>query len=351
MTDHSEPIEAKSRIRHYLRQNAFEVAIYLVSFIALLSILLAVDAFDSVYHWSRGQENWELDEVVLAICVMGAVSLVFVLRRWVREYRDKREILKLSMDLGEALKAAKAADEAKSAFLATLSHELRTPLNTIKGYAELMESGMMGPIDPRYASYARDIRESGEQLLETINGMLDLTRVTSGGLDLRSEVIALRDEVRYSFKQLAEQASAKDIDLKNDVPEDLPIILADRQRIRQVLASLLGNAVKFSAAGTRVEVGASATPESVVVTVRDQGIGMDPKDLSRIVEPFVQLDSDFSREQEGAGLGLALTKRFVELHKGSLEFESAPGQGTTVIVTLPRPEATSDSALTGAAGG
>lgn len=334
----------------YLCSNAAELIVYLVCFAGLLSVLLAADAFDRLYRWTRLYEGWQLGEIFLALCAMGSVSLVFVLRRWALEYRDKRKILRLSAELTEALKAAKAADEAKSTFLATLSHELRTPLNTINGYAELMESGIMGPIDTRYVSYARDIRESGEHLLSIINGMLDLTRAASGSLDLQRESVDPRDLTIASFKMLAAQADAKDIELECDFPEDLPDILVDPQRMRQVFTNLVGNAVKFSPPGSRVTVSGKILADAVSIAVSDAGIGMDPKDLPRIVEPFVQLDGDLAREQEGAGLGLALVKRFVELHGGTLAFDTAPGRGTTASVTLPQTAAKPAAVLTQAAG-
>lgn len=334
----------------YLRRNAAELIVYIACFGGLLSVLLAADAFDRLYRWTRAHEAWQLDEIFLALCAMGIVSFLFVLRRWVLEYRNKREIMRLSADLADALKAAKSADEAKSTFLATLSHELRTPLNTINGYAEMMESGMMGPIDTRYVSYARDIRESGEHLLSIINGMLDLTRAASGSLDLQCKRVDPRDLIRDSLKALTPQADAKDIELEYEVAENFPAILADPQRMRQVIINLVGNAVKFSPPGARVKVAGKVQADAVRLTVSDEGIGMDPKDLPRIVEPFVQLDGEFAREQEGAGLGLALVKRFVELHGGRLAFETAPGQGTTVSVILPQAAEQPAAILTRAAG-
>lgn len=334
----------------HLRRNAAELIVYLGTFVGLLSVLLAADAFDRLYLWTRLHESWQLDEIILAVCAMGMVSLAFVLRRWALEYRDKRKIMRLSAELTEALKAAKAADEAKSTFLATLSHELRTPLNTINGYAELMESGMMGPIDTRYVSYARDIRESGEHLLSIINGMLDLTRAASGSLDLQCADVDLRKLTTATFKHVAPQADTKDIEFEGDFPEDFPAVFVDPQRMRQVLINLVDNAVKFSPPGSRVTVSGEILAGAVRLAVRDEGIGMDPKDLPRVVEPFVQLDGDFAREQEGAGLGLALVKRFVELHGGALAFDTAPGQGTTVSITLPLTAAGPAAVFTRAAG-
>jgi signal transduction histidine kinase len=334
----------------YLRRNAAELIVYGACFVGLLSVLLAADAFDRLYRWTRLYEDWQVDEIFLALCAMGIVSFFFVLRRWVLEYRDKRKIMRLSAELTEALKAAKSADEAKSTFLATLSHELRTPLNTINGYAELMESGIMGPIDARYVSYARDIRESGEHLLSIINGMLDLTRAASGSLDLQCTSVDPRDLTAASFKVLAAQADAKDIELAYDFSEGFPNIFADPQRLHQVFINLIGNAVKFSPPGSRVTVRGKVLGEAVSIDVSDQGIGMDPKEVWRICEPFVQLESDFDREQEGAGLGLALVKRFVELHGGTLSFETAIGRGTTATVNLPQAAALPAAVLTWAAG-
>ncbi len=340
MSEHNPARLRRFGITSGLRAFYGELLTYAVVFVVLLYVLHAVDAFDTLYAWSRAHEDWELDEIILAVLSVGTTGFVFVARRWHSEYRDKRAIRKLSEELEQALAAARAADETKSAFLANLSHELRTPLNAINGYAELMEAGFAGPINARYAGYAKNIRESGEHLLSLINDILEVTRAASDSIRLRREPIDLRSLGQRCFRLLGVRAAEQNISLRNLVAADLPPVCADSQRLQQVLTNLIGNAIKFSPAGAEIQLNASFVGDTVVIEVRDFGIGMDPAAVDRATEPFVQLDSGFARNHEGVGLGLALVKRFVELHGGTLDFNTAPGKGTAVFVTLPQPAAT-----------
>ncbi|WP_340117321.1 HAMP domain-containing sensor histidine kinase [Pelagibius sp. 7325] len=313
-----------------------ELLIYGMVCIALYLVLVHIDAFDMVYVLSRDHEAWDLDEAILAIASAGLTSFIFVVRRWRIEHKDKLQIEALTKDLHQALKSATAAHKAKSAFLASLNHELRTPLNAISGYAQLIESGFMGPIDERYAGYAKDIRESGEHLLAIVNDILDMTRIEAGKVRLYRENANLFEVTRECFKLLYLRAEKGGIALVNGVPNDLPLINVDVKRLKQIIINLVGNAVKFAPRDSQVSVTACTEGEAVVIKVCDQGIGMDPKDLEHALEPFSQIDSGLSRNHEGAGLGLAIVKYFVELHGGTLAFDTAPGRGTTVIVTLPQ---------------
>lgn len=313
-----------------------ELLIYVAVSVAMFLVLAPIDALERLHSFSRDQEDWELDEAVLAIMIAGFTSFIFVVRRWRIEHKDKLEIEALTDELQQALKSATAANKAKSAFLASLNHELRTPLNAISGYAQLIESGFMGPIDERYAGYAKDIRESGEHLLAIVNDILDITRLEAGKVRLYREKANLFDVTRECFKLLYLRAEKGGIALVNGVPNDLPLIDVDVKRLKQIIINLVGNAVKFAPSGSEVTVTAYTEGEAVVIKVRDQGIGMNQKDLARALEPFVQIDSGLSRNHEGAGLGLAIVKYFVELHGGTLMFDTAPGRGTTVTVTLPQ---------------
>jgi len=322
-------------LRNQLSENLAELLAYAACYVALVAVMVATDALDSFYAYSRAHEGWELDEIVLATVALGFTGFAFVVRRWRMEYKDKQRIQVLTEELQQALQAAHAADDAKAAFLATLSHELRTPINAISGYAQIMEGGLMGPIDARYAGYARNIRESGEHLLGLINNILEVTRAASGSIRLQRETVDLHALTRQCFMLMSVRAAEEGIDLVNRVPADFPAVSADSQRLGQVLINLVGNAVKFSPPGSAVTVSAAVRGGDLRIEVRDRGIGMTPEDAERALQPFVQIDNPLKKRREGAGIGLALVKRFVELHGGSLKLDSAPGRGTTAIVTLP----------------
>lgn len=241
--------------------------------------------------------------------------------------------------LEQTTRAAEVASRSKSEFLANMSHELRTPLNAIIGFAEILERGEATISDPRHKAYAKDIRESGEHLLAVINDILDVSRIEAGKLEVQVEPVDLREIAESAFRLVAQRAKAEGITLVDAIPEDLPPVPADARRLRQVLLNLLSNAVKFAPAGSKVTLRAEASPEFAWLELQDEGIGMAKDQLERAFEPFVQLDSGLNRKHEGSGLGLALCKRYVELHGGRITLESAPGRGTTARVELPRTQA------------
>jgi signal transduction histidine kinase len=238
--------------------------------------------------------------------------------------------------LTEAKLAAESASRAKTQFLANMSHELRTPLNAIIGFSDLMLSGMFGPIgSAKYREYAGDIHRSGHHLLDVINGVLDLAKIEAGRLEIAPEDVILAPLVDDCVGTLRVSADQRSVTLAGAVAADLPAVRADRRMLKQIMLNLLSNAVKFTPAGGNVTVGAALTADGkVTVSVTDTGIGIAPKDLARIFEPFQQAEATTARPHEGTGLGLAITKNLVELNGGVLTIESEVGVGTTVAVRL-----------------
>ena len=241
-------------------------------------------------------------------------------------------------ELAGALDEARIADRAKSEFLANVSHELRTPLNAIIGFSELIETQPFGKVgDPRYADYAENIRSSGEHLRDVINDILDLSaaQAADAPIDLvRVDPAVVIDAVLQIIRP---QAEAGAITLVRDVGGDLGVVTSNARRLKQVLLNLLSNAVKFTRRGGRVTVSARRDEGAgrLVIAVSDTGIGMSPDDIPMALTPFGQLEASLTRRYEGTGLGLPLAKSFVERLGGSLAISSAPGEGTTVTVTLP----------------
>jgi len=228
------------------------------------------------------------------------------------------------------------ASRMKSEFLANMSHELRTPLNGIIGFAELLVDEKVGPLSATQKEFLTDILSSGQHLLQLINDVLDLAKVEAGKMDVYPESVGLRqliDEVRALVSPLA---GRKNMDIRIDVAPELAVVTLDAQRFKQVLLNLLSNAVKFTDDHGRVDV--TVGPESpgrLKLEVRDTGIGIAEADLCKLFREFQQLDSGSARRYEGTGLGLALTKKIVEVQNGSIEVASVVGVGSTFTVILP----------------
>jgi protein-histidine pros-kinase len=252
----------------------------------------------------------------------------------IRDITARREV---EMRLVEASKA-------KSDFLASVSHELRTPLNAIIGFSEMIRDSVIGPLDARYREYGRDIHTSGSHLHKIINDILDISKIESGRLELRDEIVSIDETAEACRRTIAAMAEAAGVELTLNVSGALPCIRSDQVRFQQILLNLMSNAVKFTPAGGRVRVTASVEADGAVIAVEDSGIGMRPEDVAIALEPFRQIDGPLSRRFDGTGLGLPLAKALVELHGGRLEIESAPNAGTLVRIRLPLERMTSAAA-------
>ncbi len=238
--------------------------------------------------------------------------------------------------LDRSRRDAEEASRAKSHFLATMSHELRTPLNAIIGFSDIMATQVLGPVgNPKYLEYASDIRTSGQHLLTIINNVLDLSKVEAGRFELLEEEVQLLSTVSAGVKLVKQQANDSGISVKAEVAPELTL-LADERALKQIVINLLSNAVKFSHDGGSVWVNAFLDEAGMLVlSVKDNGIGIASKDVKRVLEPFRQADEPLIRKRTGTGLGLALVKSLVELHGGSIRIDSVFGAGTTVLLRFP----------------
>jgi signal transduction histidine kinase/HAMP domain-containing protein len=243
-----------------------------------------------------------------------------------------------------AKQAAEAASDAKTRFLANMSHELRTPLNAIIGFSEIISGEMFGAIsNAKYVDYATDIMRSGRHLLDVITSVLDLSRSQAGKIELKGEVVDLRYILMDCAKIVREQCKTAGLAL--DMPEikDALPVWGEKAKLRQIFLNLLSNAIKFTDPGGAVAIRALASDKQIAVEIADTGIGMSPADIEVAFTPFAQVDTRLARRYEGAGLGLPLTKAFVDLHGGELVLESAPGKGTNARVRLARVQAAEKS--------
>jgi signal transduction histidine kinase len=230
-------------------------------------------------------------------------------------------------------RALEIASGHKSEFLASMSHELRTPLNAVIGFSDVLLEGMFGELNERQGEYVRDIRDSGRHLLDLINEILDLSKVEAGRMELEPAELSLPELLEQGLALVRERAARQRLTVTLEVGDGVGTVWADEVKLKQVVVNLVTNAVKFTPEGGRVDVDARVVADEVVVTVRDTGIGIAPEDQARVFEAFQRGDRQAS--VEGTGLGLTLSKRFVELHGGRVWVESALGLGSTFAFAIP----------------
>ena len=241
---------------------------------------------------------------------------------------------RLFLEIADKSRQIEVASQHKSEFLANMSHELRTPLNAILGFSEVLAQGMFGGVNEKQAEYLHDILESGRHLLSLINDILDLSKIEAGRMELELSEFDLPQAIQNALTLVRERALRRGIALHYNINDRIGQIRADERKIKQVLLNLLSNAIKFTPEGGQIEVRAAPMDGRVEVAVSDTGIGIAPEDLETVFEEFRQVGTA-DKKAEGTGLGLALAKKFVELHGGRIWVESAVGRGSTFTFTLP----------------
>ncbi len=247
----------------------------------------------------------------------------------------ERKVEERTRELEQAVQELRRANVLKSQFLATMSHELRTPLNSVIGFSEMMADQLVGPLTPSQQEYLGHILASARHLLQLISDILDLSRIEQGRMVLDLQEVLLPELVESVQAKVIHQVASAGLSLQVELTPEIPSIQADPMRIREVLFNLLSNAIKFTPAGGTIWMRLRQDGEEAVVEVEDTGIGIRPEDQAAVFDEFVQAESTYHRRFEGAGLGLPLSKKLVELHGGRIELESELSKGTRVRFYLP----------------
>jgi two-component system cell cycle sensor histidine kinase PleC len=335
--------------------------VYLIaSVMAVIAVrLLVVNSFMPVLIAGTGVMTvgvalrcvWESDPIYLALggMIIALEAFFLLVARNLQETARDMLIFKaqkdsLISDLQRAKQNAEAernkaedANKAKSAFLATMSHELRTPLNAIMGFSEILKREMFGPLTVEaYKNYADDIHHSGHYLLTLINDILDLSRIEAGRRDLQEEPISVLVAVEEANHLLLMKAAEKRLDVRVEVSESLPKLMADRRGLNQIMINLLSNAIKFTPNRGWIEIKARrADNGGLAIIVRDSGPGIPTHEIDAALGAFSRGSFATKKAIDGAGLGLPIVKGLMEVHGGTIEIRSSEGSGTEVIVTFP----------------
>ena len=281
------------------------------------------------------------DEVVGALVVNRRVAgafadrIVGLLRTFASQSALAIENARLFSEIEDKSRQLEEANQHKSEFLASVSHELRTPLNAIIGFSEVMLERLFGEVNEKQEEYLNDILSSGRHLLSLINDILDLAKIEAGRMELELGAFDVPQAIDNTLMLVRERAMRRGITLERSVEPRLGEINGDERKVKQVLLNLLSNAVKFTPEGGRIEVRAVVADGTVEISVSDTGVGIAPEDHEAVFEEFRQVGSDYARRHEGTGLGLALARRFVELHGGRIWVKSQVGQGSTFTFAIP----------------
>ncbi|HEX3584085.1 MAG TPA: ATP-binding protein, partial [Thermoanaerobaculia bacterium] len=291
---------------------------------------------------------FDQDDVILLTAIANQAAVAIENQQLYKDlegltYALEQRVMERTNELREANLRLMAADRSKNQFLANMSHELRTPLNSIIGFSSVLLEGARESLAGRFYKFLENIHTAGNHLLELINDILDLSKIEAGKMELRADTFDLHDTVTAVERVMKGFAAEARVQIVSRVDADVPTVCLDEGRLKQILFNLLSNAVKFSPQGGPVAVnvsfiGRTQSPlgvDTVRIDVSDQGVGIAADELQRIFDEFYQTEQGRRSRKGGTGLGLSLTRNFVELHRGTIEVESTPGHGSTFTLYLP----------------
>ncbi len=304
--------EASQPQHLFLPQSQAELAIPLLVRNELIGVL---DVHSSI-------PNDFTDEDITTLEILGAQLAIAIQNA--RTFREQQETAERLREM----------DKLKTQFLANMSHELRTPLNSIIGFSRVILKGIDGPLTELQKTDLTSIHHSGQHLLSLINNILDLSKIEAGKMELNFEEIEIEPIIKGVMSTALALVKDKPVELRQEVDDDLPVVWADPTRIRQIVLNLVSNACKFTDEG-HVTLRATADPKYLTLSVSDTGVGIPKNQIDSIFEEFTQVDASTTRKVGGTGLGLPISRYFVEMHQGKIWVESAPGKGSTFHFTIP----------------
>jgi two-component system, cell cycle sensor histidine kinase PleC len=287
-------------------------------------------------------ETWQGSVFLQYIAMFGIIAVFILILGFLIYFSRRAESIiakqhELNLELTATAAAAESENRDKSMFLANISHELRTPLNAIIGFSEILGSELHDKLEMTHREYIRDINSSGKHLLSLINDILEFSKAEAGKLEVDLSELDATKMVKNSIRLMIPRADEAQVTLLEELPKQSFIIQSDAKKIKQVLLNLLSNSVKFTPQGGQVKVTAwhDQVRNRAMFVISDTGIGIAPKDISKVMAPFGQVDSELSRRYDGTGLGLPLSKKLVELLGGTFAIESQVGIGTTITLDMP----------------
>ena len=320
---------------------AFSLAAHLPSVILFVTAMLAPLAVRFVVDDALPIAFAPMTVIYAGLLISTSRDLShFIKRSLVLQHENEniiRDLQASEMALIAAKEVADAANKAKSEFLANMSHELRTPLNAILGFSEVLQNKEYVAVGgEKFREYAGDINQSGVHLLELIDDVLDLSKIEAHQYTLTKEYVDANSAIASILRMIKDRAVQKNITLVENLDSRAPTIFGDQRAFRQIVLNLLTNAVKFTPAGGTITIGSMIESDTQTsVCVSDTGIGIKAEDMSLVMEPFGQAEPSDSREHEGTGLGLPLSKGLMEMHEGTLKIESKIHKGTLVTIRFP----------------
>jgi len=256
-------------------------------------------------------------------------------KRWQAQQELEKKVEERTRELTNAFEEVKKVSKHKSDFISSVSHELRTPLTSIKGYAAILIAEKLGQLPSEVKERLEKINRHSDELVHMVNDLLDIARIESGKDIMKVSEQDLKDIISSASDLILIQCKNKNIELIQDIPKGLPLIMVDRSQIERVFINLLGNAVKFTPEKGKITIKAHKEDGFVQIDIKDAGIGIPPEALSKIFDEFYRVDNPVNQEVKGTGLGLSLVKNIVKAHKGKIWVESELGQGSTFSFTLP----------------